>query len=124
APAGMQTLSVAKCLHPDAANDPAGSLTELERGLDLLQPGWREHEVSRQYLPEMTVTTSLSSAAAGGMAGRRGPAVDGASGVCGAGAWVGAHGWLADPALGSAREAARLASASLASVAPALASVS
>ena len=124
APAGMQTLSVAKYLHPDAPNDPAGSLIELEHGLDLLQPGWREHEVSRQYLPEMTVTTSLSSAAAGGMAGRRGPAVDGASGVFVAGDWAGAHGWLADAALGSAREAARLASASLASVAPALASVS
>lgn len=124
APAGMHTLSVAKYLRPDAPHDPAGSLGELESTLDLLQPGWREVEVGRQFLPEMVVTTSVSNARTGGLAGRPGPTVESAPGVFVAGDWVGSHGWLADATLGSAREAARLAGAHLVRTVPELATVS
>ncbi len=127
APNGQHTLSVAKYLQPSDPHDPAGTLAELEAGLDLLQPGWRELEVGRQFLPEMTVTTSLPRAVDGGLPGRPGPEVEDAPGVFVAGDWVGNHGWLADSVLGSARHAAQLATAhvqagSLAS--PGLASVS
>ena len=113
APEGQHTLSIAKYLHPTAPHDPAGHLAELEAGLDLIHPGWRGVEVGRQYLPEMTVTTSVSRAEEGGLSGRPGPALDDAPGVFVAGDWVGNHGWLADAVLGSAREAARLADAYL-----------
>ena len=126
APEGRHTLSVAKYLHPTHPHDPAGVLAELEAGLDVIQPGWRDLEVGRQYLPEMTVTTSVPRAADGGMPGRHGPAIDDAPGLFVAGDWVGNHGWLANGVLGSAREAAHLAEAFLAAPAatPILATVS
>lgn len=124
APGGMHTVSVAKYLHPEADHDPAGTLAELESALDLLQPGWRELEVGRQYLPEMVVTTAISNVATGGLAGRPGPALATSAGVFVAGDWVGNHRWLADATLGSAREAARLAEVYLGAPAPVLATVS
>ncbi len=126
APEGMHTLSIAKYLHPESNHNPAGDLAELESTLDLIQPGWRELEVGRQYLPEMTVTTAVSNVGTGGLAGRPGPRVESAPGVFVAGDWVGNHGWLANATLGSAREASQLAEAylSAASREPALATVS
>lgn len=111
APDGVHIVSAAKYLPTGEESDPEQSLAELEAELDLLQPGWRAFEVGRQFLPEMVVTTSLSNAAHGGLAGRPGPELRGEEGLFVAGDWVGDHGWLADAALGSAREAAGLASA-------------
>lgn len=126
APEGRHTLSVAKYLHPTHPHDPVGVLAELEAGLDLLQPGWRAIEVGRQYLPEMTVTTSVPRAADGGMPERHGPAIEDVPGLFVAGDWVGNHGWLANGVLGSAREAARMVEAHLATrtATPDLAAVS
>lgn len=101
-------VHVAKYLDPSETPDTARDLAELERFTDLLQPGWREHVVHRRFLPLMTVTHALVTARAGGLAGRPGPAVDGAAGLYVAGDWVGPEGMLADASFASARRAAEL----------------
>jgi len=114
APTGLTTVSVARYLAPEEAADAGANLIELEQMLGVVQPGWRDHEVDRQFLPEMTAATALPRADRGGIPGRPGPAVPGAEGVFVAGDWVGPDGWLADAALGSARRAAREAAGWLA----------
>ncbi|MBY0278911.1 FAD-dependent oxidoreductase [Candidatus Binatia bacterium] len=101
-------VHVAKYLDPSETPDTARDLAELERFTDLLQPGWREHVVHRRFLPHMTVTHGLVTARGGGLAGRPGPAVDGAAGLYVAGDWVGHDGMLADASFASARGAAEL----------------
>lgn len=107
APEGLTTVSVAKYLPAGEPNDPEADLRELEGMLDIVQPGWRELETGRQYLPEMVVTTAVPRSDRGGIPGRPGPAVPGAEGVLVAGDWVGPTGWLTNATLGSARMAAR-----------------
>lgn len=125
APAGLTTVSVAKYLPAGEPHDPDADLRELEGMLDIVQPGWRELETGRQFLPEMVVTTAVPRSDRGGIAGRPGPAVPGAEGVLIAGDWVGPTGWLTNATLGSARMAAREVSRRLAAAPanePALAS--
>ena len=125
APEGLTTVSVAKYLPAGEPNDPEADLRELEGMLDIVQPGWRELETGRQFLPEMIVTTAVPRSDRGGIPGRPGPAVPGAEGVLVAGDWVGPTGWLTNATLGSARMAAREVSHRLASAPvrePALAS--
>jgi phytoene dehydrogenase-like protein len=114
APEGLTTVSVAKYLRAGAPHDAEADLRELEGMLDLVQPGWREAETGRQFLPEMVVTTAVPRSDRGGIPGRPGPAVPGAEGVLVAGDWVGPTGWLANATLGSARMAAREAARQLA----------
>lgn len=108
APDGGATIHVAKYLSAAEPSDPATDERELEEVLDRVQPGWRERVVTRRFLPHMTVSNALVTATGGGCAGRPGPAVPGVPGLYVAGDWVGATGMLADAALGSAAEAARL----------------
>lgn len=114
APEGLTTVSVAKYLPAGEPNDPGADLRELEGMLDIVQPGWRGLETGRQFLPDMVVTTAVPRSDRGGIPGRPGPAVPGAEGVFVAGDWVGPTGWLTNATLGSARLAAREASAWLA----------
>ena len=79
-----------------------------QRLLDLMQPGWRAALVARRFLPHLTVSHALVTAAQGGTAGRPGPAVPDVPGLYVAGDWVGPEGMLADASLASARQAARL----------------
>ena len=58
-------------------SDPAEIEAELERSLDLAQPGWRERVVERRFLPAMVVTHALAGAGSGGLAGRPGPRIPG-----------------------------------------------
>lgn len=76
---------------------------ELESMLDLLQSGWRECLVERRFLPEMTVSHALVTAAA------KRPAVNvpAIRGLYVAGDWVGDEGQLADAALASASQVAQ-----------------
>jgi phytoene dehydrogenase-like protein len=101
-------VHVAKYLDPAIAPDATRDLADLERFTDLLQPGWRDHVVHRRFLPHVTVSHALVTARGGGLAGRPGPAVDGAPGLYVAGDWVGSEGMLADASFASARRAAEL----------------
>ena len=101
-------VHVAKYIEPGSTPDATRDLAELERFTDLLQPSWRDHVVHRRFLPHMTVTHALVTARGGGLAGRPGPAVDGAPGFYVAGDWVGETGMLADASFASARRAAEL----------------
>lgn len=116
APAGQTLIHVAKYLKPGAPNDPRADERELERLLDLVQPGWRDVLVTRRFLPSMTVTGALVTASDGGLPGRPGPAVPGFPNLYVAGDWVGPEGMLVDASLASARRAAALVAASTARV--------
>jgi len=85
----------------DARKDEA----ELERALDIIQPGWRNEVIARQYLPNMTVAHDYAHI------GRRdrapGPAVPEVRGLYAAGEWTGRGELLVDAAAASGRRAAR-----------------
>ncbi len=108
APTGAALIHVAKYLGA-SAGDARADERELEGLLDLIQPGWREAIVERRFLPSMSVTGWLPTAASGGLEGRPGPEVPGADDLLVVGDWVGAQGLLADASLASARRAASLA---------------
>jgi phytoene dehydrogenase-like protein len=108
APAGQAMIHVARYLAPGVPNDPKADERELEGLLELMQPGWRQALVTRRFLPSMTVSGALVTGAAGGLAGRPGPAVPGAPGLYVVGDWVGPEGMLVDASLASARQAAAL----------------
>jgi phytoene dehydrogenase-like protein len=110
APAGGAVLHVSKYLGVDEA---AGRETEqqLERLVDQLQPGWREVVDSRQFLPNLTVTHSMLTAARSGVAGRPAARLAGADNVFIAGDWVGLRGQLSDAAAASALDAVAAATA-------------
>jgi phytoene dehydrogenase-like protein len=108
APAGGAVLHVSKYLGVD---ETAGRETEheLERLVDELQPGWRDVVDSRQFLPNLTVTHTMLTAAGRGRSGRPSPRLAGFDNVFIAGDWVGATGQLSDAAAASALEAASAA---------------
>src|SRR5215468_6810838 len=106
-PHGTAVIHVAKYLG-NAASDPKADEKELERLMDLVQPGWRDLVVQRRFLPDMLVSNALPTAAMGGNAGRPGPAVPDADGVYVVGDWVGPDGLLADATLASAKQAANM----------------
>lgn len=108
APEGGALIHVAKYLGSSPADNPAEIEAELEGALDLIQPGWRGELVERQFLPKMIVTHALATAAQGGLQGRPKPDAAGIEGLCIAGDWVGAEGWLADAGMASAKSAATM----------------
>jgi phytoene dehydrogenase-like protein len=108
-PDGGAVVHVAKYLPADGSDAHDGVESELESMLDVLQPGWRTVVVARRFLPHLTVSNDLVTAARGGLAGRPGPAVPGIAGLYVAGDWIGGEGMLADASVASAAEAARLA---------------
>lgn len=76
---------------------------QLEKALDLVQPGWREKEVVRQYLPKMTVVHDFMHVK---RTENPGPAVPEINGLYVAGDWA-THGeLLVDAAAASAKRAA------------------
>src|SRR6266542_2326942 len=79
---------------------------ELEETLDIMQPGWRGAVVARRFLPTMTVSNALVTAAQGGLKGRPRPDLPGVEGLYVAGDWVGPEGMLADASMASAKLAA------------------
>lgn len=86
---------------------PEEDRARIERFLDRVHPGWRRLVQTRQYLPGAVVSHHTPLVAAGGLAGRYGPAVDGAERVFVAGDWVaGPDSMLSDAAAASARRAA------------------
>lgn len=112
APSGGAVVHVMRYLEPAP---PAAKTVEraLEATLDLVQPGWRAHVVTRRFLPGMVAASALVRAQDGGLPGRPGPEVDGVRNAFVAGDWVGPDGCLADASLASARQAAALVTARL-----------
>jgi phytoene dehydrogenase-like protein len=108
APAGAAVLHVSKYLRVDETAD-RDTEHELERLVDQLQPGWRDVVDSRQFLPNLTVTHTTLTAAAGGTAGRPSHRLASLDNVFIAGDWVGARGQLSDAAAASAVDAAAVA---------------
>lgn len=96
-----QLVHMMKYLAPDESAESA--LSELETFLDQLQLGWRQHEITRQYLPTMTV---MHAAPVAGM--RRQSVRTSLPNVFLAGDWIGDQGILADAAIASARRAVTL----------------
>jgi phytoene dehydrogenase-like protein len=97
---GAQVISVIK--YQGEENNPEKDLQDLEKTLDLVQPGWRDELVEKQYLPHITVCHDF-------MHMRRqqnpGPAVPEIAGLYVAGEWA-THGeLLVDAATASAKRA-------------------
>jgi phytoene dehydrogenase-like protein len=108
APTGSALVYLGKYLDPDVPTNPSVNQKELETMLDLVQPGWRNEVVTSQFLPQMTVSNAMVTAAQGGQKNRPGPEVPYVPGLYVAGDWVGPDGLLSNTALASARQAAEL----------------
>ncbi len=104
APEGGVLVHVAKYL---GGGDTEASERELEEVLERLQPGWREHVVTRRYLPGLTVMNALPTKEKG-LAGRPGPGVEHVKGLYVVGDWVGREGMLVDASLASAETVSRV----------------
>lgn len=106
APDGGALVYTIRHIHPDDHPDKAWLERDLESWLDMTQPGWRELEVERQFLPDITISHRLVDAASGGLMSRPGPGVPGIPGLYVVGDWVGHKGLLFGASLASARDAA------------------
>lgn len=97
---GAQVISVLK--YQGKETDPDKDLRELEGMLDLVQPGWREELIVKQYLPKMTVSHDFMH-----VNGRvnPGPDVPEISGLYVAGDWASHGELLVDAATASAKRA-------------------
>lgn len=104
APEGGAVIHVMQYLRGDAAADEA----ELEALLDLAQPGFRDHVIEKRFLPALTVSNAIVTAAGGGLRGRPDAIVPSIEGLVLAGDWVGPEGVLADGSLASGKRAAEL----------------
>lgn len=97
---GAQVISLIKYQGKDA--DPEKDLRELEGVLDLMQPGWREELVFKQYLPKMTVCHDFAHMK---RLENPGPAVPEIQGLYVAGEWASHGEVLVDAATASAKRA-------------------
>jgi phytoene dehydrogenase-like protein len=106
APEGAAMIHVAKYLAPGDDTPASETRVELERTLDLIQPGWREYVSEKRFLAAITVMSAIPEARFGGFAGRPSAEVLDVPGLFIAGDWVGKEGLLADASLASAKNAA------------------
>jgi phytoene dehydrogenase-like protein len=121
APEGQAMVHVAKYLDPSQPGDASATERELERFLDVLQPGWRGEVIVRRYLPSMTVSHAIPTVARGGLCGRVPVEVREVPGLYLAGDWVGGQGTLANASVASAAYAAHLVATRMRHVAGAVA---
>lgn len=89
------------------------TLATLEAFCDEVQPGWRSEVLDRRFGRRL-VCTHGAPRPGEGFEGRPGPAIPDCPAVFVAGDWVGPRGLLADAAIASGADAARLATALLA----------
>jgi phytoene dehydrogenase-like protein len=104
APEGGAMVHVAKYL---GGAEESADEAELEGVLDVLQPGWREHVVTKRFLPGLTVMNALPTKS---LEKRPGPRVEHVRGLYVVGDWVGGEGMLVDASLASAETVSRLLS--------------
>jgi hypothetical protein len=112
APAGRASVSLAQYLAPagELGSEPdRGRLRSFARYSGITA----DQVLDERYLHRMATVTAIATAAGGGLRGRPPVSVPDRPGVFVAGDWVGPSGHLADAALHSARDAARLAVAQL-----------
>jgi len=102
APQGGALVHIARYLKIDE-EPSANAVEELEAVADLVMPGWRELEVTRQKLRGMVVSNALPRFDRP----RADVKVPGAAGLFVAGDWVGSEGMIADAAAASAIKAAQ-----------------
>lgn len=96
------TIHVLKYLREEK-DDPRVLRTELEEYADLVMPGWRPIVEHVRFLPSLRVTAAIPC-----VQGRATVSLPGMERVSIAGDWVGARGMLADAAVASALEAAKI----------------
>lgn len=106
APNGGALIHVMKYLGSSIPSDPKTDREELEKLIDLIQPGWRKVVVKERFLPNMVVYNALVSASQGGIYGRPDVKVPGTENLYIVRDWVGPEGLLADASLSSAKHAA------------------
>jgi phytoene dehydrogenase-like protein len=106
APNGGALIHVMKYLGSSIQPDPKADREELEKLMDLVQPGWRKVVVKERFLPNMIVSNALVSSTQGGIYGRPDVKVPGTESLYIVGDWVGPEGLLADASLSSAKRAA------------------
>jgi len=109
APEGAALVHTQRFLEPGEKPDRSQLVAELEGFIDLVQPGWREHERARQFLPAMPAISAIPLAAKRGVNGRPGVLVDHVEGLFISGDWVGPVGLLSDAAAFSGRSAGEAA---------------
>lgn len=80
-------------------------LLQLEKAMDLVQPGWRKKEIARQYLPNLTVAHDFTRVEKCG--DYPGPSIQEIKGLYVAGDWTGHREMLADASFASAKRAAQ-----------------
>jgi phytoene dehydrogenase-like protein len=110
APDGAALVHVVRYLDPGEKPNRGQLVAELEEFMDLTQPGWRDDERARQFLPAMPAISSIPLAAKGGIGARPGVAIPNEEGLFISGDWVGSVGMLADAAAVSGRAAGEAAS--------------
>jgi len=103
---GGALIHVMKYLGSSIQPDPKADREELEKLMDLIQPGWRKVVVKERFLPNMIVSNALVSASQGGIYGRPDVEIPGTENLYIVGDWVGPEGLLADASLSSAKRAA------------------
>jgi phytoene dehydrogenase-like protein len=108
APNGGALIHVMKYLGSSMQPDPKADREELEKLMDLVQPGWRKVVVKERFLPNMIVSNALVDASQGGIYGRPDVKVPGTENLYIVGDWVGPEGMLADASLSSAKRAAEM----------------
>jgi phytoene dehydrogenase-like protein len=104
APAGIHVIHT---IYYGGNQDTVNGESILESFIEQVQPGFREFQVHRRYLPQMTVVGDLAPASEGGLLGRTACHDPQWPGLWLAGDWVGSQGFLADASFASAREVAR-----------------
>jgi phytoene dehydrogenase-like protein len=87
-----------------STGDPKLDLQHLEQAMDIIHPGWRKEELTRQFLPHLTVSHDFNSLERFDFT--PGPSVPEIPGLYIAGDWTGRGELLVDASLGSARRAA------------------
>lgn len=103
-PDGSAIVQIVKQLG-STPDDPKLHERQLENALDLVQPGWRNEIVARQYLPKITVVHDFNSVDKSKQP--IGPAIPEIPGLYVAGDWTGHGEMLVDAAFASARRAAQ-----------------
>ncbi|MUT66495.1 NAD(P)/FAD-dependent oxidoreductase [Paenibacillus sp. NEAU-GSW1] len=102
---GVQVVHLIKYNLPGESDARADELA-LEKTMDMIQPGWRQQLIEKQYLPRMTVVHDYAHTSRSQQ--RPGPAVAEILGLYTAGDWASHGEMLVDAAAASARRAAAL----------------